>query len=325
MRCDNCGSTDTYIKNHEHIYQIKGKEIKFNSDRRFCSKCNNLVYDEKLDNIASEKGIEIYNKLYGVPKEEIIALRKKYNLSQELFSKVIGCAKKTLISYEKGVSIPNDSYLILIKSLIANPEIITNLVEANKVQFTDKEYNKINNKISIFLANNEKQLLLSEEYSPTEYNGYTKFNKEKVYNMIIYFADNTILKTKLLKEMFYADFLFYKENCKSITGLEYCKLPFGPVPDGFETILLNEYQEGMIDYKPVITSSKEYYEIAAKKKFNKDLFTKEELDVLAKIKKYFKDYNVKKIVDYSHKEKAYTDTNDCAKISYDYSFDINLK
>lgn len=29
MRCDNCGSTDTYIKNHEHIYQIKGKEIKF--------------------------------------------------------------------------------------------------------------------------------------------------------------------------------------------------------------------------------------------------------------------------------------------------------
>lgn len=325
MRCDNCGSSDTYVKNHEHIYQIKGKEIKFNSDRRFCSKCDNLVYDEKLDNIASEKGIEIYNKLYGVTKEEIIALRKKYNLSQELFSKVIGCAKKTLISYEKGVSIPNDSYLIIIKSLIASPEMITNLVEANKVQFTNKEYNKINNKISIFLANNEKQLLLNEEYSPTEYNGYTKFNKEKVYNMIIFLADNTILKTKLLKEMFYADFLFYKENCKSITGLEYCKLPFGPVPDGFETILLNEYQEGMIDYKPVITSSKEYYEIAAKKKFNKDLFTKEELDVLAKIKKYFKDYNVKKIVDYSHKEKAYTDTNDCAKISYDYSFDINLK
>lgn len=325
MRCDNCGSTDTYVKNHEHIYQIKGKEIKFNSDRRFCSKCDNLVYDEELDNLASEKGIEIYNKLYGVTKEEIITLRKKYNLSQELFSKVIGCAKKTLISYEKGVSIPNDSYLIIIKSLIANPEIITNLVEANKVQFTDKEYNKINNKISIFLANNEKQLLLNEEYNPTEYNGYTKFNKEKVYNMIIYFADNTILKTKLLKEMFYADFLFYKENCKSITGLEYCKLPFGPVPDGFETILLNEYQEGMIDYKPVITASKEYYEIASKKEFNKDLFTKEELDILAKIKKYFKDYNVKKIVDYSHKEKAYTDTNDCAKISYDYSFDIDLK
>ena len=75
MRCDNCGSTDTYIKNHEHMYQIKGKEIKFNSDRRFCSKCNNLVYDEKLDNIASEKGIEIYNKLY---YPNCICLPRKY-------------------------------------------------------------------------------------------------------------------------------------------------------------------------------------------------------------------------------------------------------
>ena len=325
MRCDNCGSTDTYIKNHEHIYQIKGKEIKFNSDRRFCSKCNKLVYDEKLDNIASEKGIEIYNRLYGVTKEEIIALRKKYNLSQELFSKIIGCAKKTLISYEKGVSIPNDSYLILIKSLIANPEIITNLVEANKVQFTTKEYNKINNKITIFLANNEKQLLLNEEYNPTEYNGYTKLNKEKIYNIIIFLADNTILKTKLLKEMFYADFLFYKENCKSITGLEYCKLPFGPVPDSFETILSKGYQEDIIDYELVITPSKEFYEITSKKEFNKELFTKEELEVLDKIKKYFKDYSVEEIVDYSHKEKAYIDTNKCEKISYEYSFDIDLK
>ena len=61
--------------------------------------------------------------------------------------------------------------------------------------------------------------MLSEEYNPTEYNGYTKLNKEKVYNMIIYLADNTILKTKLLKEMFYADFLFYKENCKNLENI----------------------------------------------------------------------------------------------------------
>lgn len=325
MRCDICGSTDTYVKSHEHIYQIKGKEIKFNSDRRFCSICNNLVYDEKLDNIASEKAIDIYNKLYGVTKEQIISLRKKYNLSQELFSKVIGCAKKTLISYEKGMSIPNDSYLIIIKSLLTNPQLISNIVTSNKVGFTDKEYNKITDKISIFLANNEKQLLLEEEYKPTEYNGYTKLNKEKIYNVITFLADSTILKTKLLKEMFYADFLFYKENCKSITGLEYAKLPFGPVPDKFEKILSIGYKEDIIDYELVLDASKEYYEITSKKEFNKDLFTKEELTILKKVKDYFKDYNTSEIVEYSHKEKAFIATNKCEKISYDYSFDIDLK
>ena len=325
MRCDICGGTDSYIKNHEHIYQIKGKEIKFNSDRKFCSKCNNLVYDEELDNIASEKAIDIYNKLYGVEKEQIINLRKKYNLSQELFSKVIGCAKKTLISYEKGVSIPNDTYLILIKSLISNPEMISNIVTANKAGFTDKEYNKINNKISQFLENNEKQLLLKEEFIPTEYNGYTKLDKEKIYNVITFLADSTILKTKLLKEMFYVDFIFYKENCKSITGLEYAKLPFGPVPDKFEKILSIGYQEDIIDYELILDTSKEYYEITSKKEFNKDLFTKEELTILKKVKDYFKDYNTSEIVEYSHKEKAFIATNKCEKISYDYSFDIDLK
>ena len=52
--------------------------------------------------------------------------------------------------------------------------------------------------------------------------------------MILFFAKDTVLKTKLLKEMFYTDFLYYKETCNSITGLEYAKLPYGPVPDQYE-------------------------------------------------------------------------------------------
>ena len=87
--------------------------------------------------------------------------------------------------------------------------------------------------------------------------------------MIILLADNFILKTKLLKEMFYAGFLFYKESCKSITGLEYCKLPFGPVPDQFETILCSGLEEDIIDYEYVSNSSRECYKITPKKNLTK--------------------------------------------------------
>ena len=120
MKCDICGSTETYVKNHHHVYTIKEKEIAFNSERRFCLKCNNLVYDNKLDNIASKKAIQTYNDKYGIDKEKLIEFRKKYNLSLELFSKIIGCSKKTLISYEKGTSIPNDKCLTIIKKLLSN-------------------------------------------------------------------------------------------------------------------------------------------------------------------------------------------------------------
>ena len=35
-----------------------------------------------------------YNEEYGITKEEIVNLRTRFNLSQELFAKIIGCAKK---------------------------------------------------------------------------------------------------------------------------------------------------------------------------------------------------------------------------------------
>ena len=143
MKCDVCNCNETYIKDYEHNYNIKGKKINFVMPRRFCKNCNNLVYDSELDNNASLKAIEIYNKLYGLDKEKIVELRHSLKLSQDLFAKIIGCAKKTLISYEKGTAIPNDNYLIIIKCLIAKPDTIITLVNANKEQFTNREYNKI--------------------------------------------------------------------------------------------------------------------------------------------------------------------------------------
>ena len=155
MKCDNCSCKSAYIKDYVHSYNIKGKEINFISQRRFCNECDSLVYDAELDNEASRKAIEIYNKNYGICKDDIVNLRNKYNLSQELFSKIIGCAKKTLISYEKGMVIPNDNYRIIINALILKPDIIITLVEANKKHFTEKEYFRIQEKLSKFI-NNEK-------------------------------------------------------------------------------------------------------------------------------------------------------------------------
>ena len=101
MKCYNCGSANTYVKDFKNDFTIKGKDISFISKRRFCHDCGKIVYDECLDNKTSEMAIEIFNNKYGVPKEKLIELRKKYNLSLADFSKIIGCAKKTLIRYEK--------------------------------------------------------------------------------------------------------------------------------------------------------------------------------------------------------------------------------
>lgn len=78
MKYNNCNTNETYIKEQLHKYD---NNITFYSNRRFCSKCNNLVYDEELDNEASKKAIKEYNKTIGLDPNNIIALRKQYHLT----------------------------------------------------------------------------------------------------------------------------------------------------------------------------------------------------------------------------------------------------
>ena len=95
-------------------------------------------------------------KSYGISKEDIRKLRYNYSLSLDDFSKIIGCAKKTLISYEQGVSVPNDSYLVTLKTLYDNPELITYFINSNKERFTDKELTRIYKKINLGDKNDKK-------------------------------------------------------------------------------------------------------------------------------------------------------------------------
>lgn len=315
MICDNCGSKETYVKEYHHKYN----DIEFYSKRRFCSKCNNLVYDEELDNEAAKKAIRKKNKLLGVDPDKIIALRKKYNLTQEQFSKIIGCAKKTLISYEQGTSVPNDIYLVTLKMLLENPNIIKPMIESNLSRYSQEEYQKITSKLSIIYEEEDNK---KENQELSKYNGYTEYSLSKIKNLILYLSQNTILKTKLLKEMFYCDFISYKNIGKSITGLEYKKYQFGPVPRNYEQILNKLIQSKSISLNLIIDSDYECNQISSIEKPNTKDFAKEELDIINRVIKYFKNYSSKKIVDYSHKEKAFTDTKENNLISYDYAFDI---
>lgn len=322
MRCDICNSNETYIKIHSHEYVIKGEVINFDAKRRFCSKCNNLAYDEDLDDFVSKHAIELYNRSQGITKEQIIDLRKKYNLSQSMFAKIIGCAKKTLISYEKGTSIPNDIYLITLKTLIDNPDILINMVNSNINRYDEKEYNDITKKLSLYNGNNIKLIKENINYEPSIFNGFTKLSIDKIKNMILFFSKGFVHKTKLLKEMFYADFLAYKTLGHSITGLEYVKAPHGPVPDDFENIINTFIGEKIIEYDIKYYNDYQCHDIIGMENMDIDIFNSDEMDILEKVSNYFKIYTSKAIEDYSHKEKGYIETDISKKISYDYAFYI---
>ena len=228
---------------------------------------------------------------------------------------------QAIINFNEGTNAisANDLYNKM-KENYALDTIIT-LIESNKNQFTDKEYFRIKEKISKF-SNNEKQLFYNKDFEPSEFNGYTKIDKNKIINLILMFAKKGVLKTKLLKEMFYADFLNYKFTGASITGLEYAKLPYGPVPDNFEKIITKCKNEELISYNIEYKNEYELHNIKSLTEIDETIFTNEELNIIDKVIEFFKNYKSKEIADFSHEEKAYIETNFSDKISYDYAFDI---
>ena len=157
-------------------------------------------------------------------------------------------------------------------------------------------------------------------------NQYLELNKDKLNQKKYNSIKSSILKTKLLKEMFYSDFLYYKNNTVSITGLEYAKITLGPVPDQYSKILSYLEEEGYIKIDTEFYQGDYVKEkISGLKKINYNVFDEDELKMIEEVKKYFKNYNSSEIAEYSHQEKAFKETKNNESISYDYAFDIELK
>jgi len=322
-RCDNCGSIDTYVKMNHNKFKKNNVILEFDMEQRFCKKCECLVYDRYLDNEVLKKAIYLYNKEYGI-SDDIKKIRNEIGLSLDELSNIIGCAKKTLISYEKGESIPNDTYMIIIKTILDNPETIKLFINANKNMFEEKKLNRIEKKLNNYFSENSKNLFLNKETNASNYNGYTETNLDKLINIISILSEKGMNKTKLIKELFYIDFLSYKLHVCSMTGLEYSKLPYGPVLDDFETIFESLCLNNIIKYEKKYKGNYEEHIITNNNDINYNIFRKDELDIINKVKSYFEDYKVKDIVDYSHKEKAFLETNMFDKINYDYAFDLSI-
>lgn len=321
-KCDICGSTDTYVKLYKHTFPVKGVPIEIESKRRFCSKCNSLVIDDILDDEALLKAFDKYNYLYGIRPEEITALRESYGFSKELFAKIIGCARKTLISYENGTSIPNDNFYIILKMLLNDPSMINNLVLANEQYLTDKDLKKIKEKIGKEPNNIILQAFFDNEEDIADYNGYTEFNINKLEEIISNLTNSAISKMKLFKELFYSDFVSYKNIAAGITGLEYVKYAKGPVPNHFEILLDDLYRKGLIDYVTEYAGGKEHELIINKVPIKNKYLSEQELLIINKVKEYFKDFSDQEISDYSHREDAFIKANMNELISYDYALDI---
>lgn len=128
------------------------------------------------------------------------------------------------------------------------------------------------------------------------------YHREKLINAIIYFAQNTkhCGKTKLLKLLYFLDFMHFKQTGKSVTGQDYFAWRMGPVPKNLFEELSKDMKPDMKAAIKELPANKEFQQINPKKRFDADYFSKKEMALLENIAFIFKDAKADLMIESTH-------------------------
>ncbi len=147
---------------------------------------------------------------------------------------------------------------------------------------------------------------------------------DKVVDVIRYFAASTkvtsLYKVKLIKLMWYADALAYKNRGFAITGLVYQALPMGAVPVGHNFII--DLKD--IPCEEVDMGETNAYYFAIKEATVFPALSDEDIEILDVIIEKLGRMSKDEIISFMHKERAYVETVPRDVISFKYAESLQI-
>lgn len=151
------------------------------------------------------------------------------------------------------------------------------------------------------------------------------FNKEKFKSVLLYILERcagkqNVGETVLYKLLYFSDMDYYEKYEEHLTGSQYRKLPFGPVPQKLESILNKMMEEGELHRIKI-----EYHGYPQTRylPFQKPDLTKisaAEKEVIDQVIDRFSDWSATKISEYSHNDKPWRATEENEVIDYELVF-----
>lgn len=151
-------------------------------------------------------------------------------------------------------------------------------------------------------------------------------NIEKYKHMILTYLrlniseDGKIPKTKLAKLLYLADFAWFYDHLESMSDMQYRKIAYGPVPDGFFRALDELETTGKIVIEHKNTEGKEMLLISesdSNKNEKLQTLAKAEVELMKKIAKKWKHKSTRDIVNFTHNQLPFFLCRDNELIPYE--------
>jgi len=184
---------------------------------------------------------------------------------------------------------------------ISRPSYIA--IEQGKKDLTLGEFEKLSGVLAISF----------EEIESGEIQNYEKYKQ-----MILAFLrlDGNITKTKLAKLLYFADFAWFYTNLKSMSGMQYRKIQYGPVADSYFRIIDEMFDRGEIDIKQTKDGAMLISQTRSGAKIDLSEINNGEQKLMKKIEKKWESKKTSEIVDFTHKQLPYLYAQDNDIVSY---------
>lgn len=298
---------------------LKGVEVVYEEKFYFCANVDEAENEFETGAMTNRNLLNARNayriKMGLLTSDEIVGIRENYGLSQVDLAKLLGWGEATISRYESK-AIQDESYDIMLRLIKDNPLQALEFLKKNANKFSVEKYSEIKMRIIEKLDSYGKEFLTRQtfegEYAnyedPSDSNGYAVLNIDKIEAMISYIAErvDNLFKVKLMKMLWYSDTWAFIENGSAMSGMVYRHEAMGALPIGHYSLMnlenLNVREEMSYNYDTML----HIYPIA---NMDYSVLNESEKRILDKVIAKFVNFKAKDIVEYMHKEKAYTETN----------------
>ena len=237
--------------------------------------------------------------------ERISKLRKSRGYSQDELAKLLEISRPSLTQVELGKR---------------------NLSVLELKRFADNLSVSIDRLLSSDFKIEDVELISTEDDEGQELRiSIPKLQVDKFKDVLLYILEKcagkpNVGETLLYKLLYFSDFNYYENYEEHLTGAEYRKLPFGPVPQRFDSII-----NQMITSKMIERFKTEYHGYPQTRyiplaKSNLTTLKASEKDVIDKVIEQYSDWSASAISEYSYKDMPWLASKEGEIIDYELAF-----
>ncbi len=238
--------------------------------------------------------------------KRILELRRLKGLSQEDLARFLKIPRSSVAQIELGNR--NVSVIELIK--------LSEALGFSLDKFLAKEY-KVVEKIDIVAeaAPVRKDVRIS----------VPRFKADKLRNVLLYILERcagkpNVGETVLYKLLYFSDFNYYEKYEEHLTGSQYRKLPYGPVPQMLDSLIGQMIENGQLHRIKTEYHGYPQTRYIPLEKADLAIMSAAEKEVIDQVIDRFSDWSAAAIGEYSHKDMPWKASEEGEVIDYELAF-----